>query len=110
MIGGSEPISIRISHRLGRAEAKRRLDSSLAAIQREVAQYVKSLDYRWEGDRLAFSAAILLQAISGHVDVYDDHVQIEFTLPRLLHIAARKIVGRIENRGAALLEAPRRSS
>jgi hypothetical protein len=107
MIGASEPISVRISHSLGQAEAKRRIDSALAAIHREVAQYVKSLDYHWDEDRLEFRAAILLQVISGHIDVYDDHVQIEFTLPRLLHMAARKIAGRIESRGATLLEGPK---
>ena len=108
MIGPSEPISIRISHRLGRDEAKRRIDDGLAAIRRDAAQYVRSLDYQWQGYRLDFSAAILFQTIAGHIDVEDDVVRIEFMLPRLLHLAARSIIGRIESRGAALLEGPKR--
>lgn len=109
MIGATEPISVRISHHLGRVEAKRRIDGSLAAIRREVAPYVRSMDYQWVGYRLEFRTGVLLQAISGHIDVHDDHVRIEFVLPGLLHIAARAIVGRIENRGAALLEGPKSS-
>jgi hypothetical protein len=108
MIGASEPISIRISHQLGRDEAKRRIDDGLTAIRREVAQYVRSLDYQWQDYRLDFRATILFQAIAGHIDVDEDFVRIEFMLPRLLHLAAKRIVGRIESRGTALLEGPKR--
>jgi hypothetical protein len=40
----TEPITVTISHKLGRDGAKRRIDDSLAQIRAEVAPYVKTLD------------------------------------------------------------------
>ena len=108
MIGANEPIVVRIPHRLGRDEAKRRIENGLDAIRREVAQYVRSLDYSWNGYTLDFHAAALMQTITGRLEVSDDVVRIEFALPRLLHLIARTVAGRIEQRGGALLEGPKR--
>lgn len=108
MFGTGEPISVTISHRLGRDDAKRRIERGLDAVRAEALRYVASLDYRWEGYRLQFTAAVLRQTITGRLDVYDDCVRLEFMLPRLLHLAARTIAGRIERRGKALLEGPKR--
>jgi hypothetical protein len=108
MAAANEPLSITISHRLGRDEAKRRIERGLDAVRAEVLRYVSSLDYRWQGDRLDFTATVLRQAIAGRLDVYDDCIRLEFVLPRLLHLAARTIAGHIERRGAALLAGPKR--
>jgi hypothetical protein len=108
MFGAGEPISVTITHRLGREEAKRRIERGLASVRTEIMRYVKSLDYRWEGYRLEFGAAVLRQTVAGRLEVFDDRVRIEFTLPRLLHLVAKTVAGRIEKRGAALLEGPKR--
>jgi hypothetical protein len=108
MIAAGEPISVAISHRLGRDDAKRRIERGLDAVRAEVLRYVASLDYRWEGYRLDFTAVTLRQTITGRLEVYDDCVRLEFTLPRLLHLVARTIAGRIEQRGKALLTGPKR--
>ncbi len=107
MIGAGEPLIVTISHRLGRKEAKRRIAGGLDSIRTEVAGYVKTLESSWTDDRLDFRAVLLLQTIAGRLDVGDDFVRIEFLLPRLLHLVARTIAGRIEQRGAALLEPPK---
>ena len=107
MITSTEPITVTISHRLGRDEAKRRIDSGLATIRGEIDQFVKSIDHSWEGYRLDFRASAMLQTITGRIEVYDEFVRIELGLPRLLHLMARTIVGRIEKTGAALLEKPK---
>ncbi len=107
MIGAGEPLVVTISHRLGREEAKRRIASGLDSIRVEVARYVRTLDYSWTDYRLDFRTGLLLQTITGRLDVGDDFVRIELLLPRLLHLAARTIAGRIEQRGAALLEPPK---
>jgi len=106
MIGGNEPLIVTISHRLGRDEAKRRLVRGLDAIRAEVAQFVRGFDYGWTGYRLDFRISALLQTIVGRVDVHDDVVRVELALPRLLHMLAKTIAGRIEQRGVALLEKP----
>jgi hypothetical protein len=98
---------VTISHRLGREEAKRRVAGGLDAIRTDVARYVKTLDYSWTGDNLDFRAVLLLQAITGRLEIGDDFVRVELGLPRLLHLVAGTIAGRIEQRAAALLEPPK---
>jgi hypothetical protein len=107
MLTATEPITVTISHRLGREEAKRRIDQGLAAIRGEIAPYVKSLDYTWEDYRLDFRVLAMMQTITGRIEVYDDQVKVELGLPRLLHLLARTIKGRIENHAAGLLEGPK---
>lgn len=107
MITATEPITVTISHRLGRDEAKRRIDSGLGTIRGELTQFVKSLDYSWEDYRLDFRAMAMFQTITGRIEVYDEFVKVELALPRLLHLMARTIAGRIEKTGTALLEKPK---
>jgi len=107
MLTATEPITITISHRLGREEAKRRIDQGLASIRGEIAPYVKSLDYAWDGYRLDFRVVAMMQTITGRIEAYDDSIKVELGLPRLLHLLARTIKGRIENRAGALLEGPK---
>jgi hypothetical protein len=108
MIAAGEPITVTIAHRLGRDEAKRRIERGLDAVRAEVLRYVAAIDYRWEGFRLDFRAVLLRQTIVGRLDVFDDCVRLEVTLPRLLHLVAKTVAGRIERRGTALLEGPKR--
>ena len=107
MLTATEPITVTISHRLGRDGAKRRIDDGLASVRAEVAPYVKTLDYTWDDDRLDFRVVAMMQTITGRIEVYDDFVKIELALPRLLHLLAKTIAGRIENHAATLLEAPK---
>jgi hypothetical protein len=107
MMTTPEPLVVTISHRLGRDEAKRRIETGLGAIRSEVARYVKEIDYAWDGYRLDFRVSAMLQAITGRIEVYDELVKVELALPLLLHLFAQRIIGRIERRGAALLAAPK---
>jgi hypothetical protein len=108
MIGTTEPIIVTISHRLGRDEAKRRIDSGLGTIRAEIAPYVRSLDYHWDGDyTLALNASALMQTITGRIEIYEDSVKIELGLPPLLHLIAKTIAGRIEKTATALLGGPK---
>jgi hypothetical protein len=102
-----EPLVVTISHRLGRDEAKRRIERGLDSIRGEIARHVKEIDYAWDGYRLDFRMSAMLQTISGRLEVYDETVRVEVGLPRLLHLLAKQITGHIERRGAALLEGPK---
>jgi hypothetical protein len=107
MITATEPITVTISHRLGRDEAKRRIDNGLTAIRGELAQFVKSLELNWEGYRLDFRASVMFQTITGRIEIYEEFVRVELGLPRLLHLAAKTIAGRIQSRASSLLEGPK---
>jgi hypothetical protein len=58
---------------------------------------------RWEQDRMIFRVRALGQAASGHVDVADDHVRLEVTLPWLLQRFAEVAQAAIKQRGNRLL-------
>ena len=58
----------------------------------------------WSGDRMTFRVRALGQVAAGTVDVADDHVQLEVTLPWLLHKFAQIVQQTIAGRGRILLE------
>ena len=102
-----EPITVTISHKLGRDGAKRRIDEGLGSIRADIAPYIKTLDYSWRDYTMDFRVSAMLQTITGRIEVYEDFVKIELELPRLLHLIAKTITGQIKSRGAALLEGPK---
>src|SRR3954462_1411344 len=98
----SAPLVISIPHRLGREEARRRLQAGLTRAAASVP--VLHVDEeRWDGDRMIFRVRALGQAASGHVDVEDDHVRVEVTLPWLLQRFAEAAQAAIRSRGNLLL-------
>jgi Putative polyhydroxyalkanoic acid system protein (PHA_gran_rgn) len=101
-----DPLIITISHRLGRDEAKRRLDEGLEHIRGQLAAVVSSLDYGWTGHRLDFSVMAMRQRIIGHIDVEDDLVRVEIYLPLLVRMLTDQISGRVRSEAAALLDKP----
>jgi hypothetical protein len=102
----AEPLLISIPHRLGRHEAKRRLENGINRLRPELAQYVSALDFDWEADRLNFRARALAQTITGRLEVLEDSVRLEIDLPWLLHLLAHTITPQIRDRGRELLEKP----
>jgi hypothetical protein len=98
----SAPLIVSIPHRLGREEATRRLKAGLTRAATSVP--VLTVDEeRWEGDRMVFRVRALGQAASGHLDVADDHVRLEVTLPWLLQRFAEVAQVAIKNRSNLLL-------
>jgi hypothetical protein len=107
MMTSNEPITVTISHRLGRDEAKRRIEKGMSTIRADFGSYVRSLDHSWDEYALSFRVSALMQTITGRIEVYEEFVRVELGLPALLHLAAKRIIGQIESRGTALLEGPK---
>ena len=98
----SAPLVVSIPHRLGREEAARRLKGGLSRAAASVP--VLSVDEeRWEGDRMFFRVRAIGQAASGQIDVAEDHVRLEVTLPLLLQRFAQMAQTVIRERGQLLL-------
>ncbi|CAL79485.1 conserved hypothetical protein [Bradyrhizobium sp. ORS 278] len=98
----SRPLVVSIPHRLGKDEAVRRLQSGLSRAASSIP--VLSVDEeRWEGDKMFFRVRALGQAASGHVEVAEDRVQVEVTLPWLLQRFAEAAQNAIRSRGQLLL-------
>jgi len=102
----SQPLIVSIPHRLGREEAKRRLDSGISRIRPELAGLVSALDYSWDQDRLNFRAVAMWQAITGAIEVLDDVVRIEIDLPWMMRLLGETIMKQVRGRGIAMLEKP----
>jgi putative polyhydroxyalkanoic acid system protein len=98
----SAPLVVSIPHRLGREEAVRRLKTGLTRAASSVP-VLKVDEERWDGDRMIFRVRALGQAASGRIDVADDHVRLEVTLPWLLQRFAEIAQVAIKNRGNLLL-------
>ena len=79
----SQPVIVSIPHHLGREEAVRRIKSGLAAA------------------RSNYSA--LLNA-AGRIDIAEDHVRLEVTLPWLLAKFAEKLTPAIRKEATLMLE------
>jgi hypothetical protein len=98
----SAPLIVSIPHRLGREEARRRLKTGLTRAATSIP-VLKVDEEIWEGDRMVFRVRALGQSASGHLDVADDHVRLEVTLPYLLQRFAEVARVAIRNGGNLLL-------
>lgn len=101
----STPIAVDIPHRLGVAEAKRRIDQGFVQLAEQVGgPGLARVNRAWDGDRMSFSLAMLGQAISGRLLVTGDLVRIEVHLPGFLAALASGMKGRLQKQGQLLLK------
>jgi hypothetical protein len=100
----SQPLIVSIPHRLGREEAKRRLQAGLGNAQSSFGQLFAVDEATWSGDTVNFRVRSLGQAAHGRIDVLDDNVRVEVTLPWLLAKMAERLVPAIRKEGTLLLE------
>jgi hypothetical protein len=100
----SKPLIVSIPHHLGRAEALRRIKSGIATARTNYSSVLAIHEETWTGDRLTFNVSALGQSASGLIDVADDHVRLEVTLPWLLAKLAEKFTPAIRKEGTLLLE------
>jgi len=96
------PITINIPHQLGRAEARRRIETGFAGI---ISQFPGGgiSNERWDNDELSFSVTGMGQSISGVVKVLDAEVTIMIELPGVLGLIASGFKRRLERAGQLLL-------
>lgn len=100
----SKPLVVSIPHQLGRAEAKRRLETGIGQIRHMFGDKLTALEDRWNGDHLDFHVKALGQAVSGGLDVKETHVDLEVHLPWVLAVFAHKAKSLIEKQGTLMLE------
>jgi hypothetical protein len=98
------PLVVSIPHRLGKDEAVRRLKSGLGRARTDFGHLMSVDQENWNGDRVAFQVRALGQSAGGTIDVADDHLRLEVTLPWLLAKFADRFVPAIRKEGALLLE------
>jgi hypothetical protein len=100
----SAPLLVSIPHRLGKDEAVRRLKSGLANARTNYSSIISVDEEVWTGDRLVLRVRALGQSASGIIDVLDDCVRLEVTLPWLLAKFAERVVPTIRKEATLMLE------
>lgn len=102
-----QPVVVSIPHRLGKEEAKRRLQSGFHNARSNFGASFMTLKDSWSGDHLDFQASLLGQSTTGTVDVAEDHVRLEVQLPWFLAALANKAKVLVERQGRLMLEKPK---
>ena len=98
------PLVVSIPHRLGKQEAVRRLKTGLGQARLSFS-HLMSIDQEvWNGDCLSFRLRALGQSAGGTIDVADDHLRLEVSLPWLLAKFAERLAPAIRKEGTLLLE------
>jgi hypothetical protein len=100
----SDTVTAVISHRLGKTEAVRRLKEGFARTDGHLGAMIKVDQETWQEDTVRFRMRALGQTAAATIEVLDDALRIEVSLPWLLAQAAKRLVPILRKETALLLE------
>lgn len=86
-------IVITLPHRLGAAEAKRRISAGMEMLRRDYLDKLAHAEASWDGDTADVRVVALGQTVTGKIAVMSDVVRIEVQLPWIIAALAGKIQG-----------------
>ena len=98
------PLVVSIPHRLGKEEAVRRLKTGLGQARTSFGHLMSLDEEVWNGDNLRFRVRALGQSAYGTIDVAEDHLRLEVSLPWLLAKLSERLIPAIRKEGTLLLE------
>ena len=99
----SETVTAIVSHRLGKVEAVRRLKEGLARTKGNLGLVAMEQE-TWEGDTVRFRVRALGQSAAASIEVLEDALRIEVSLPWLLAKAAKRLLPILRKDAMLLLE------
>lgn len=95
---------IPIPHKLGKDEARRRLQARSGEIAGLFPGMNAAVEVNWPStDRMTTVVTVMGKTVTGHVDVEDDQVVFDIALPMALSFVEPMIRGTIEAKGQKLL-------
>ena len=100
----SDTITLIVSHRLGKLEASRRIKEGLARAHGHLGPMISIEQEAWEGDTLRMRMHALGQTAAATIEVLEDALRIEVSLPWLLAKAAKRLLPILRNQATLLLE------
>jgi hypothetical protein len=103
----SSPINVDIPHKLGQAEAKRRIGGGIHRIEEHLPAAAQVAS-RWEGDRMHLTVGMMGQEVKAAIDVLEDKVHIEAVLPAMLGFFGGQVEALLRRHGKDLLEDKRK--
>lgn len=96
------PIEVDLPHKLGRDEARRRIESNMHKLQGHIPGGA-AVTNRWEGDTLKLSIAAMGQTIESDIAVGEALVRCRIALPGMLALFAGPIEAALRHKGSDLL-------
>ena len=99
----SDTFTVIIGHRLGKVEAVRRLKEGFARTNGNLGLIAMEQE-TWEGDTLRFRMRALGQTATASIEVLEDALRIEVSLPWLLAKAAKRLLPILRKEATLLLE------
>jgi putative polyhydroxyalkanoic acid system protein len=100
----SETVTLMIGHRLGKVEAVRRLKEGFARTNGHLGPMIAMEQETWEGDTLRFRMRALGQTAAASIEVLEDALRIDVSLPWLLAKAAKRLLPVLHKEASLLLE------
>jgi hypothetical protein len=100
----TETVSVVVGHNLGKDEAVARLKAGFARAHGQLGSLIAVDEERWQGDTLRFRMRALGQTATGSIEVLDDALRIEVSLPVLLAKAAKWLLPTLRKQATLLLE------
>lgn len=88
----SQPISLDIPHKLGKAGVRQRLDGGIGKIGRAIPGG-GAVQHSWDGDVMNFTVSAMGQVMRCRATVHDASVHAEVDLPPFLGLFADRIRG-----------------
>lgn len=98
----TQPIHVDLPHKLGRAEARRRIAENVHKLA-SVFPGGASVTHQWQGDRLDLAVAAMGQTVDARIDVDDALVRCHIALPGMLGMLAKPIEAALRMKGSDLL-------
>lgn len=96
------PITLDVPHKLGRAEARRRVADGLARLPGYIPGNAE-VQSVWAGDTLDMTVRTMGQTVLCKLDVQDTRVRVEAVLPGMLGMFAGAIANMVRAKGGKLL-------
>ena len=100
----SDTVTVVVAHRLGKVEAARRLKEGFARTNGHLGKMIAMEQETWEGDTLRFHMRALGQTAAGSIEVLEDTLRIDVSLPWLLAKAAKRLLPILRKEATRLLE------
>jgi hypothetical protein len=100
----SDTITVIVGHRLGKAEAVRRIKEGFSRTSGQLGPMIAVEQEAWEGDTVRFRMRALGQIAAGTIEVLEDAMRIEVSLPWLLAKAAKRLIPILRKEATLLLE------
>ena len=97
------PLSVDLPHKLGRAEARRRIENGSGSLGRHLPAG-STVQSSWSGDTLNLTVALMGQEVRSAVDVQEAIVRVEIVLPPALGFFRPLIEAGIRKGGEQMLE------